>query len=111
MLLIFFFCREFGGGKVVRGRARVELSSKVLDVVLGEPSRGEAVKAAQGFNLRLLGLCLAVFLAVGELRTDRTVQLWGRRGQYRCIGFVFAFAFAFVFARSALLALFEGAEP
>jgi len=50
----FFLCREFCSGKVVRGRARVELSSKVLDVILGESGRSKAVKAAQGLNLRLL---------------------------------------------------------
>jgi hypothetical protein len=32
----------------------VELSSKVQNVVLGEPCRREAVKAAQGPDLRLL---------------------------------------------------------
>jgi hypothetical protein len=50
----FLVCRKFGGGEVVRGRARVELPSKVEDVVFGESCGSEAVKSTQRLDLRLL---------------------------------------------------------
>ena len=50
----FFFRREFRCGDVIRGRARMELSSKVQNVISGKTCRREAVKAAQRFDLRLL---------------------------------------------------------
>jgi hypothetical protein len=42
----FLFRRKLGGGEVVCGRARVELSPKVEDVVFGEACGRKAVKAA-----------------------------------------------------------------
>jgi hypothetical protein len=42
----FFFCWEFCCGNVVRGRARVELSSKVENVIFGKTCRCETIKAA-----------------------------------------------------------------
>ena len=50
----FLVCGEIGGRDVVRGRARVELPSKVEDVVFGEACGSEAVKATQRLDLRLL---------------------------------------------------------
>ena len=50
----FFFCWKFCCGDVVRGGARVELSSKVENVIFGKTCRRETIKAAQGFNLCLL---------------------------------------------------------
>ena len=50
----FFFCWEFRCGDIVGGRARMKLPSEVEDVIFGETCRRQAIKAAQGLDLRLL---------------------------------------------------------